>query len=118
MTPHIAAAAKRMIDAGERFDVVILSPAVVDELIRENKVDGTTRVDIIRAGIGVAVRAGEPKPDISSVAALRSTLRTATEVSDQPGCVPAIRAKGQQPLAAWISTQWAKPEPIQAASCF
>ena len=56
MTPHIAAAAKRLIDAGEQFDVVILSPAVVDELIREKKLDGTTRVDIMRAPIGVAVR--------------------------------------------------------------
>ena len=30
MTPHIAAAAKRMIDGGERFDIAILSPAVID----------------------------------------------------------------------------------------
>ena len=81
MTPHIAIAAKRMIDAGERFDVVILSPAVVNELIRENKVDGTTRVDIMRAGIGVAVRAGEVKPDISSVAAFRSALLTAKSIA-------------------------------------
>ena len=81
MTPHIAAAAKRLIDAGEQFDVVILSPAVVDELIREKKVDGTTRVDIMRAPIGVAVRNGEPKPDISSVAAFRSALLTAKSIA-------------------------------------
>ena len=81
MTPHIAAAAKRLIDAGERFDVVILSPTVIDALIREGKVDGTTRVDIMRAGIGVAVRAGEPKPDISSVAAFRSALLAARSIA-------------------------------------
>lgn len=81
MTPHIAAAARRLIDAGERFDVVVLSPAVVDELIRENKVDGTTRVDIMRAEIGLAVRAGGPTPDISSVAAFTSTLLTAKSIA-------------------------------------
>jgi molybdate transport system substrate-binding protein len=81
MTPHIAVEAKRLIDAGERFDVVILSPAVVDALIRENKVDGRTRVDIMRAGIGVAVRAGEPTPDISTVAAFRTALLTAKSIA-------------------------------------
>lgn len=81
MTPHIAVQAKRLIDGGERFDAVILSPAVVDELIHENKVDATTRVDIMRAGIGVAVRAGAPKPDISSVAAFTSALLKAKSVA-------------------------------------
>ena len=81
MTPHIAVAAKRLIDAGERFDAVILSPAVVDELIREKKVDAATRVDIMRAGIGVAVRAGAPKPDISSVEAFKSALLNAQSIA-------------------------------------
>jgi len=81
MTPHIAATAKRMIDAGERFDVVVLSPAVVDELIRENKIVGSSRVDIMRAGIGVAVRAGDPKPDIGSVAAFTSALLNAKSIA-------------------------------------
>jgi molybdate transport system substrate-binding protein len=81
MTPHIAAAAKRMIDAGEHFDAVILSPVVVDELIAEKKVVATSRVDIMRAGIGVAVRAGEPKPDISSVAAFTSALLNAKSIA-------------------------------------
>ena len=81
MTPHLAVEAKRLIDAGELFDAVILSPAVVDQLIHENKVDGTTRVDIMRVGIGVAVRANEPKPDISSVAAFTSALLTAKSIA-------------------------------------
>jgi molybdate transport system substrate-binding protein len=80
MTPHIAATAKRMIDGGERFDVVILTPAVVDQLIRDNKVVATSRVDIMRVGIGVAVRAGQPRPDISSVAAFKSALLNANSI--------------------------------------
>ena len=81
MTPHIAAAAKRLIDAGERFDVVVLSPAVVDELIREKKVVGASRVTIMRAPIGVAVRSGQPKPNIGSVAAFKSAVLNAKSIA-------------------------------------
>jgi len=81
MTPHIAAAAKQLIDAGERFDVVVLSPAVVDELIREKKVIAASRVDIMRAPIGVAVRSGQPKPNIGSVAAFKSAVLNAKSIA-------------------------------------
>lgn len=81
MTPHIAAAAKRMIDAGEPFDVVVLSPAVVDELIREGKVVPASRVDIMKALIGVAVRAGTARPDVSTVDAFKTTLLQARTIS-------------------------------------
>jgi molybdate transport system substrate-binding protein len=81
MTPHIAAAAKKMIDAGERFDVAILSPGVIDQLIKENKVAAETRVDIMRVGIAVAVRAGQPKPDITSVEAFKAALLKAGSIA-------------------------------------
>jgi ABC-type molybdate transport system substrate-binding protein len=81
MTPHIAAAAKKMVDAGERFDVAILSPGVIDQLIKENKVVTETRVDIMRVGIAVAVRAGQPKPDITSVEAFKAALLKAGTIA-------------------------------------
>lgn len=81
MTPHIAAAAKQMIDAGEPFDVVVLSPAVVDALIREGRVQPGSRVDIMQAPIGVAVRQGAPRPDISTVDVFRQMLLDARSVS-------------------------------------
>jgi molybdate transport system substrate-binding protein len=81
MTPHIAATAKKMIDAGERFDVAILTPAVIDQLIKENKLIANTRADIMRVGIGVAVRAGQGKPDISSVEAFKNTLLNAKSIA-------------------------------------
>ena len=65
---------KRQIEAGEAFDLVIIGSDVVDDLIKQGKIAGDTRVDIVRVGIGVAVREGAPKPDISSVDAFKSTL--------------------------------------------
>ena len=65
---------KRQIEAGEVFDLVIIGSDVVDDLIKQGKIAGDTRVDIVRVGIGVAVREGAPKPDISSVDAFKSML--------------------------------------------
>ena len=74
----------RQIEAGEAFDLAIIGSDVVDDLIKQGKIAGDTRVDIVRAGIGVAVREGVPKPDISSVDALRNTLLNATSVTYAP----------------------------------
>ena len=55
---------------GEPVDVVILSRAQIDELAGEGKIVATSRVDLARSSIGMAVRKGAPKPDISTVDAL------------------------------------------------
>jgi molybdate transport system substrate-binding protein len=65
---------KKQIEAGEAFDLVIIDSAEVDDLIKQGKIAGDTRADIVRVGIGVGVRAGAPKPDISSVDAFKNTL--------------------------------------------
>ncbi len=65
---------RKQIEAGEAFDLVIIDSNEVGELIKQGKIAGDTRVDIVRAGIGVAVREGAPKPDISSVDAFKNTL--------------------------------------------
>src|SRR5262245_3712320 len=54
---------KRQIDAGDPFDLAILVPASLDALINDGKVVAETRTDIARSAIGVAVRAGAPKPE-------------------------------------------------------
>ena len=64
---------KQKIEAGESFDVVIGNPPIVDALIKNRLVVGP-RADIGRAGIGVAVKSGAAKPDISSVEAFKQTL--------------------------------------------
>ena len=66
---------------GERVDVVIMAGPALDELITQGKIVAGTRVDLVRSGIGLAVRRGAPKPDISSVDALRRTLLHATSIA-------------------------------------
>jgi len=72
---------KKKIDAGENFDVAVLNPPVIDALIKDGKIVAGSRADIGRAGLGVAVRAGTPKPDISSVDAFKRTLLAAKAVA-------------------------------------
>ena len=74
-------AVKRRIEAGEAFDVAVLNPPVLDDLIRQGRIAAGTRAVIGRSGIGVAVRAGAPRPDISSAAAFTRTLLNARSVA-------------------------------------
>jgi molybdate transport system substrate-binding protein len=62
---------KRRIEAGDPFDVAILPPDLADDLVQRGKLGPASRVDLGRTGIGVAVRKGAPKPDISTVDAFR-----------------------------------------------
>ena len=66
---------------GEAADVVILAGQALDELIAHGQVLAGSRVDLVRSSIGVAVRAGAPRPDISSVDALRRTLVGAKSIA-------------------------------------
>ena len=72
------------IQAGEPFDAAILTSDVLDDLIKQGKIAADTRAEISRTGIGVGVRAGAPKPDISSPDALKRTLLNAKYISFNP----------------------------------
>jgi molybdate transport system substrate-binding protein len=69
------------IRAGEAVDVVIVADAALDDLIREGLVVPGSKVPLARSGIGMAVRAGSPKPDIGSVDALKRTLLEAKSIA-------------------------------------
>jgi molybdate transport system substrate-binding protein len=66
---------------GEPADVVILAASALDDLIKQGKVVAGSRVDLVRSEIGMAVRSGAPRPDISSVDALKQTLLRAKSVA-------------------------------------
>ena len=72
---------KKKIEAGEAFDVAVLNPPVIDALIKDGKLVAGSRADIGRSGLGVAVRKGAPKPDISSAEAFKRTLLAAKAVA-------------------------------------
>jgi molybdate transport system substrate-binding protein len=66
---------------GEPADVVIVASAALDDLIKQGKVVPGSRVDLVRSVIGMAVRTGAPKPDISTVDALTQTLLRANSIA-------------------------------------
>jgi molybdate transport system substrate-binding protein len=80
----LASALKTKIDAGETFDVAILTPPLVDDLIAKGTVAADTRAPIARVGLGLMIRAGAPKPNVSSVDAFKQTLLDARSISYAP----------------------------------
>jgi molybdate transport system substrate-binding protein len=72
---------KREIDGGKSFDVAISVPTVIDELITQGKLAAGSRADFVRAGMGVGVRSGIPKPDIGTEEAFKRTLLNVKSVS-------------------------------------
>jgi molybdate transport system substrate-binding protein len=77
-------AAKR-VQAGEAFDVVVLGSDAIDKLIASGHVQPGSRVDLVRSGVAVAVRAGEPLPDIESEDAVKQAVLAARSISYSTG---------------------------------
>ena len=77
-------AAKR-VAAGEAFDVVILASDAIDKLIAAGHLRAGSRVDLVRSGVAIAVRAGAPVPDVSSEVALQQAVRSARSISYSTG---------------------------------
>jgi molybdate transport system substrate-binding protein len=73
------------IRGGETVDLVIMARTNVDKLIADGKLVAVSRADIARSGVGVAIRAGLPKPDISSTAALTDAVLAAKSVAYSSG---------------------------------
>ena len=69
---HLPSSFIDRVKGGEAVDVTILTARASDDLIKEGKL--ARRVDIARSSIGIAVRAGAPKPDVSSAEAFKQTL--------------------------------------------
>lgn len=75
--------AKR-VRAGEALDVVVLASNVIDELLAEGHLAGK-RFDLVRSGVGIAVPAGAPRPDVASEAAVRAAVVAAPTISFSTG---------------------------------
>jgi molybdate transport system substrate-binding protein len=69
---------------GEAADVLIANAPNIDALIKEGKISGV-RVDLARAEVGLVVRAGRAKPDISSADGVKHALLEASAVAWSPG---------------------------------
>ena len=80
----LAAALKTRIEAGEAFDLAILTPAQIDDLIKQGKANASSRAVIARTGLGLMVRAGASKLDIGTVDAFKRTLLAAKSLTYVP----------------------------------
>ncbi len=76
-----SSALKQKIEAGEAFDVAILTSDLLDKLTKEGKIASGSSAGIARSGIGVGIRKGSPKPDIRTAAALKQTLLKAKSIT-------------------------------------
>ena len=76
--------AKR-VRGGEVADIVIIAAPNIDKLILEGKLVKGSRADFATSGVGIAVRTGLPRPDVSSAEALRKTVLAADSVAYSSG---------------------------------
>jgi len=94
----------RQIDAGEPFDIFVSTPTTLERLFKEGKLIGDSRTILARSGTGVEVRAGAPKPDVSTVEAFKQALLNAKSIGylrvggvpqlmDRLGITDAIKSK-------------------------
>ena len=110
---------------GAQADLVVTTPATIDDLVAAGKLVTNTRVDFVRSGAGVAVRAGAPKPDVSTPEAFKSALLAAKSVGysqgpsgvhfmrvvERLGIADQVKAKGVvPPLGTRVGTLIAKGE--------
>lgn len=72
---------KPRIEGGEAFDFTVLTSEAVDALIKEGKLAADSRADVARVGIGIGIRAGAAKPDVSTPEALKKTLLNAKSIT-------------------------------------
>ena len=110
--------------AGDPLDVLVSGSSPVDRWIREGKLVAETRTDIARSGIGVEVRAGARKPDISSVDAFKRALLDAKSIAylrvgsgiylhgllERLGIAQAVKSKVTRPESDIVSELVAKGE--------
>jgi molybdate transport system substrate-binding protein len=80
----LASAHKAKIDGGAPFDVAILTPALIDDLIAKGAIASGSRAVVARTGLGLMIRAGAPKPDVSTVDAFKKTLVEAKSITLVP----------------------------------
>ena len=115
---------QRRVSSGESFDIFISGSSPVNEWIKDGRIIAKTRTVVARSGIGVEVRAGAPKPDISSVDAFKRALLDAKSIAylrvgsglylagllERLGLADAIRAKVTRPESDIVSELVAKGE--------
>jgi len=72
---------RKRVDAGEAFDLVIMTTTLIDEEIKSGKLAADSRTFLARSGLGVSIRSGAKKPNIATVNAFKSALLGAESIT-------------------------------------
>jgi molybdate transport system substrate-binding protein len=106
----LASAHKTKIEGGAPFDVAILTPPLMDDLIAKGLVSPASKSSLARVGLGLMIKAGTPKPDVSSTDTFKRTLLDAKSITyatagasgvaflaiiEKLGIAPQIKAKAR-----------------------
>lgn len=70
----------KAIDAGEHFDATLLTDGLIASLTKKNVLVAGSRLDIARSGLGLAIRAGAPRPNIETTASFKKALLEAKSI--------------------------------------
>lgn len=77
----LAATQKQKAEAGEPFDLIVVTPAMLDDLIKQGKVAADSRTVVAKSGLALIIKAGARKPDVGTVDALKRTLLDAKSIT-------------------------------------
>lgn len=80
VTYGLAAVLKQNFLDGTAADVLLLTGPIVEDLVKQGKVVAGSKVDVARSGVGIGIKAGAPRPDISTAEALKNTVLAAKSV--------------------------------------
>lgn len=72
---------KKRIEGGEAFDVTVITPVVIDELVAKGLIAPQSRTNLASVGVGVVVKEGAAIPDVSTVDAFKRALLAAKSVA-------------------------------------
>ena len=81
VTYGLAAGFKQQIDSGTAFDVAILTPVLIDDLIKSGKMAADSRTVIARTGLGIMIKAGARKPDVRTTDSFKKSLLDASAIA-------------------------------------
>jgi molybdate transport system substrate-binding protein len=91
-------ALERRLAAGGQADLIASNPAGIEPLVKQGSVVAGTSTPFVLAGLGLSVRAGVPKPDISTVEAYKTALLAAKSIGYSRGCSGTRAAEGIEKL--------------------
>jgi molybdate transport system substrate-binding protein len=75
------ASVKKSIEAGERFDVTMITTEAIEDLVKQGRLAADTKVSVGRSELGIGIKSGVPKPDIKTTDGLTKALREVKSIT-------------------------------------